>query len=195
MDAETGLLKRKSESDTKLKLFISYSHQDNTENRPFVKEFKKHLAPLKDNGSVEEWYDREILGGDDFQEKIDNKLENADIICLFISANFLDSHPCLDEKRKALEFRKMKGIPVVPIILSPCGWLDTDLKKIKAFPTDGKPITSFTDRDTAWQDVYENLKRVINREHKLRRLALRQPFKRFLDNAEIFTNAIHKKKL
>jgi hypothetical protein len=195
MVPETKLLEKKTESDTKLKLFISYSHQDNTESRPFVKEFKKHLAPLKSNGLVEEWYDREILGGDDFQEKIDNKLENAHIICLFISANFLDSHPCMDEKRKALEFRKMKGIPVVPIILSPCGWLDTDLKKIIAFPTDGKPITSFSDRDAAWQDVYENLKRVINRENKLRRLALRDTFKNFLDDAEIFTNAHSQKEI
>jgi hypothetical protein len=68
-----------------LKIFISYSHRDETH----IEEFRKHLQPLKDSGLVEEWYDRRILAGEDYEKEINNNLEDADIICLFISANFL----------------------------------------------------------------------------------------------------------
>jgi len=50
-----------------LKIFISYSHHDE---KHFIEEFKKHLVPLKDKGLVEEWYDRKILPGEDYQSKI-----------------------------------------------------------------------------------------------------------------------------
>ena len=76
--------------NTKLKLFISYSHKDEDD----INFFKKHTAPLKDNGLIEEWYDRKILPGEDYQSKIDNNLDDADIICLFISADFLSSGSC-----------------------------------------------------------------------------------------------------
>ena len=112
------------EQNKNLKIFISYSHQDNLSDNPYIEEFKKHITPLKDNGLIEEWYDRRILPSEDYQNKIDNNLEDADIICLFISVNFLSSGSCKDEKKKAFELRKKKGIPVIPIILSPCGWKD-----------------------------------------------------------------------
>jgi hypothetical protein len=96
----------------KLRLFISYSHQDNLPEKPYIDQFKKHIAPLKDNALIEDWYDRKILPGDDYQDTIGNNLEDADIICLFISANFLASNNCLKEK-KALELKKEKGISVM----------------------------------------------------------------------------------
>ncbi len=154
------------EMHNKLKIFISYSHNDN-ENPLYVEEFRKHLAPLKDKELVEEWYDRKILPGQNYQKEIDNNLEDADIVCLFISANFLDSPNCKKEKKKMLELRNKKGIQVIPIILSPCGWLDDEeLSKLKllALPTDGKPVSAFQNRDEAWTDVYEGLKKVIEKE-------------------------------
>jgi hypothetical protein len=64
----------------KLDLFISYSHAD----EGYIEEFIKHITPLKNNGLIENWYDRKIIAGQDFQDDIDNNLEDADIICLFI---------------------------------------------------------------------------------------------------------------
>jgi hypothetical protein len=149
----------------KLKLFISYSHLDNGN----IEQFIKHIAPLKNNGFIENWYDRKIIAGQDFQDNIDNNLGNADIICLFISANFLSSNACLKEKKDALEFKKKKGIAVVPVILSKCGWLDDkDISSLLALPTDGKPISEFTDSNDAWNNVYNGLKKVIEEEKRLK---------------------------
>lgn len=54
---ETSTLEEKK----KLKLFISYSHRDNLEENPCIEEFKNHIAPLKNNDLIEDWYDREIF--------------------------------------------------------------------------------------------------------------------------------------
>lgn len=149
------------EQSKKLKVFISYSHKDTS----YVDRFRTHISPLKDNGLIEDWYDRKILPGEDFEEKIDNNLEDADVICLFISADFFDSDNCKKEKMKAFKLKKSKGIPVIPIILSDCGWEDVkDISKPLVLPTDGKPISNFPNQDSGWKDVYDGLKEVIQNE-------------------------------
>lgn len=169
-----------------LKLFISYSHNDEKD----IEEFIKHIAPLKRNGLIEDWYDRKIKAGKNFQGEIDNKLEDADIICLFISKNFLSSSACMEEESNALKLMKKKGIAVIPIILSSCGWLDdNDISSLLALPTDGKPISDFKNSDTAWSNVYNGLKDVINNEIVIRQLKITDKFSDFLQNTELLSKA------
>lgn len=169
----------------KLKLFISYSHLDEG-----IEEFIKHIAPLKNNGLIKDWYDRKIIAGQDVQDNIDNNLENADIVCLFISANFLSSNACMKEKKNALELKKKKGIAVVPVILSACGWLDDkEISSLLVLPTDGKPISEFTDSNDAWNNVYNELKKVIEEENKIKQLNITKQFSSFLQNTELLAKA------
>jgi len=180
--------------NNKLKLFISYSHEDNNSKTHYIDDFKKHITPLRDNNLIEDWYDREILPGDNYQNKIDNNLEDADIICLFISKNFLASPECKKEKEKALDLKKKKGISVIPIIVSPCGWLDDKkLSKLLAVPTDGKPITTSENTDKAWQDVYNGLKKIIEKETYIKQLELTEEFNEFLQDTEMLSKAHSKK--
>jgi uridine kinase len=178
------------EQNKKLKLFICYSHKDNLDDNPYIEQFKRHTAPLKNNGLIEEWYDREIFPGENYQNKIDNNLEDADIICLFISANFLFSDSCMKEKKKSLELRKKKGISVIPIILSHCGWKDDkDISKLLALPTDGDPVSNFQDLDKAWLNVYNGLKKIVEKEIKIRQLKITEKFKSFLQDTAMLTKA------
>lgn len=182
------------EQNEKLKLFISYSHQDNLSDNAYIDQFKKHIAPLKSNGLLDEWYDRLILASKDFQNEIDNNLEDADIICLFISSNFLSSKSCMDEKKKALKLRKKMDVPVIPIILSHCGWIDDkDISKLLALPTDGKPVSGFHNRDEVWQNVYNELKKIIENIIKIKQLEIKEEFVKFLHNTEMLTKAHSRK--
>lgn len=174
------------ESPFKLKLFISYSHNDES----LIDEFRKHISPLKENGAIDEWYDRKILGGEEFQDTIDNNLDSASIICLFISKNFISSSACMDEKKRAFQLKSCKGIKVLPIILSPCAWReDSELKKILAVPTDGKEVTSFQSNDEGWMDVYLWLKDIIKNVSKYKKLSLKKEFLQFLDSPELLSRA------
>lgn len=173
-------------STSEIKLFISYSHTDENE----VKEFIKFLSPLKENNLIQEWYDRKIIAGDDFQDTIDNNLENADIICLFISANFLDSAACRKERDKSFELNKNNNIPVIPIILSDCGWLDDKKLNPKlALPIDGKPISNFQNKPKCWMEVYEGLKSVVLIENKLLKISIKEDFNKFIVDTDLLEKA------
>lgn len=174
-----------------MKIFISYSHRD----EDYINEFRKHISPLRKNEQLHDWYDRKILGGDDFQEKIDNNLNDADIICLFISHNFIASDACNKEIVDSLQLRKDKGIRVICIILSPCAWTDVKgLKELLAMPTDGTPISSYADNNTGWLNVYNQLKQVIKYENCINELDFSQDFKSDLSDTTVFKRAHGTKK-
>lgn len=173
-----------------LKLFISYSHKDES----LVSNFISHIAPLKNIGVVSEWYDRKIETGEEFQKDIDNNLENADIICLMISSNFLSSNACLKEKDDALELKIKKGIRVIPVILSPCIWTaHKELSDLLAIPTDGKPVTKFADQNEGWVDAINWIMKVCSSVKAIKELKLKPDFKSFLNSADILTKS-HKNK-
>ena len=120
------------------------------------------MTKFVDDNILDIWWDKNITAGYDFWEQIDFHIENRDIICLFISANYLASKACKEEMRRACELRTQNGICVVPIFLSSCSWLDYDnLKPLLAIPTDGKVISSFPNPDDGWHDVYNHMKKVI----------------------------------
>lgn len=176
-----------------LKLFVSYCHEDNRDEFPRIEEFMKHIAPLKDNGLIGTiWYDRKILPGEDYQDRIDDNLENADVVCLLISAHSLASDSCKEERRQAFELWRKRRVAIVPIILSPCGWQeDRDISEnhILALPTDGEPVSRFSDENVAWKDVYDGLKVVLEKEARIRRLKIRKDHEDFLQDVGMLAEA------
>lgn len=169
-----------------IKLFISYTHND----EDYIDDFRTHLAPLKTNRLIEDWYDRKILGGQDFQKHIDSNLEDADIICLLISAKFLNSTACLKEIDDSIALKLRKGTTVLPIILSQCGWTDNkDISKLLAFPTDGKEVASFKRSDEAWHIVYNGIKDMVDEVNKINNLKNTKDFTSFLSDADLLSKA------
>jgi hypothetical protein len=168
------------------KLFIAYSHIDEA----YINDFRKYINPLKQNGLISDWYDRKIIGGEIFQEEINKNIETADIICLFISANFLASDSCMQEREKAFVLRKTHGVSVVPIILSECAWTDIkDISTTLALPTDGKPISTFNDPNIGWKNVYNELKKIIEKKNKEKSATITTDFQKFLNDAEMLRTA------
>ena len=65
-------------------------------------------------------HDRQIAAGEDWAGGIDEHLNSADIITLFVSADFLASDYCYEkELSRALEREERKEALVVPIIVRP----------------------------------------------------------------------------
>ena len=170
----------------KVDVFLSYSHKD----EDFVEDFKKHTSQLITEGLIDIWYDRNNSIGSIFQANIDDKLLKARIVCLFLSANFLSSEACRDELATAIKTHEKYGATVVPIILSPCGWLDEQrLSKFLATPTDGKSIEEFENKNLAWKEIYQKLRIIIEQESLTANLSLTDHFMGFLNSAELISNA------
>ena len=138
-------------------LFYSYAREDEA----FRDRLEAHLAPLKRQGIIATWHDRLIDPGHDFAQAISQHLEEADIILLLISADFINSDYCYDqEMTRALEKHAQGDARVIPVIVRPCDWESMPFGKLQAIPTDGKPISSFPDQDTAFFEVAQAIRRV-----------------------------------
>lgn len=169
-----------------LKLLISYSHPD----RHYVDDFMKHTSLLQDQGIIDRWFDKDICAGDDFWDRIEEHLKDRDIICCFLSANYINSNACKKELQEALQLRTSKGVVVLPIILSPCAWLDLkDVSRILAVPTDGKPISGYDNQDEAWLHIYSELKKIAENISGIKDLSFSEDHITFLEDASLLTKA------
>lgn len=170
-----------------LKLFISYSHSD----EHYVQDFLRHTALLEECGLLKErFYDRDITAGDDFWDRIEEHLEDRDIVCCFISAHYISSAACKKELSRALELREQKGVLVIPVILSPCQWqLLPSVKRLLAMPTDGKPISSYSNEDEGWLIVANMLKDASEKHCKFKALSFSDSHSAFLEDASLLTKA------
>ncbi len=112
---------------------------------------------------VETWNFRQIEAGDDFKLAIESKLEEASIILLLISANFLASDYCWEiEMKRALERHERGDAAVVPIILRDCDWHAAPFSKLQALPEGGKPVSRWRPRDRAWSNVVAGIRKKID---------------------------------
>lgn len=139
-------------------VFFSYSHKD----EELRNELEVHLATLKREGLIEAWHDRKIRAGEEFERAIDEKLEEAAVVLLLVSPDFLASSYCYEkELERAMQRHKQGLTRVIPVILRPCDWQSTPLGKLLAAPTDGKPVTRWPDRDEAFLDVVKHMRSAL----------------------------------
>jgi hypothetical protein len=120
---------------------------------------ERHLASLRRSGSIELWHDDRMLVGDRIDGVIDRNLELADVILLLVSSDFLSSdYCCRIEAKRAMQRRNAGEAHVIPIILRPCDWQDSEFGQLLAAPRDGKPVSTWRDRDAAFLDVVRSIK-------------------------------------
>lgn len=141
-----------------MKVFISYSHDDIAA----LEQLRTHLAVLRSQGLIDEWYDREILPGGIIDAEITQRLESSDLFLLLVSPYFLASDYCVNrEMKRALERHGSEEATVIPIILEHCDWQNTHLKNLMALPRNGKPISTWPNENEAYHDVVKELRRVL----------------------------------
>ncbi len=144
-----------------LSVFISYSHRDEA----FKDDLVKHLSPLKRLGLVEEWNDRKIAAGTEWNQVISGNLEKANIILLLVSIDFITSEYCYDvELELALERHAKSEAVVIPIIVRNCLWQHTPFAKLQALPKDAKAVSSWGDRDDAFTTISESIRQIAEQQ-------------------------------
>ena len=140
-----------------LKVFFSYSHRDER----LRDRLDAHLSSLKHMDLIHSWHDRKIAAGSDFNEAIDRYLDNADLVLLLVSPDFLNSDYCYrKEMKRALERHAVGEAQVVPVILRPVDWEKAPFAHLQAVPKDGRPITRWANRDEGFLDAAKSIRRV-----------------------------------
>ncbi|MEP7232150.1 MAG: toll/interleukin-1 receptor domain-containing protein [Ginsengibacter sp.] len=141
-----------------IKIFIAYAHEDQI----YKSKLMKHLTALRRLKYIETWTDKEIIPGQEWNEAIKINFNQASIILLLVSSDFLASdYSYTEEMTRAVERHMKKTARVVPIILRSCDWQNTVLSKLQALPESGKPISKWQDEDEAFLNIVEGLKKTI----------------------------------
>jgi hypothetical protein len=137
-----------------IKVFLSYSHID----EKYRDELAKHLNILKRLKIIETWHDRRILPGEDWSNSINENLNNADIILLLVSVDFINSEYCFElEMNQAIARHESGEAVVIPIIIRPCLWQRLPFGKFQTATRDGKPVEKYPSYDDAFLEVCENI--------------------------------------
>src|SRR6266516_1178081 len=101
-----------------VKIFFCYSRRD----EELLDELKLRLIPLQHQGLVDVWDDRAIIPGDDVKREISRHLNEADIILLLVSPEFMAFRAYGVEVERAMERHKRGETRVIPVILRLCDW-------------------------------------------------------------------------
>jgi hypothetical protein len=143
-----------------LRLFCCYARLD----QPFLYGLKKHLMPLQREGLIDIISDIDVDPGMEWERTIHHYLEQAQIILLLVSPDFIASNYCYDiEMDKALT-RHQQGIAcVIPVIIRPVVWQGTPLRILQALPKDAKPISSWQNSDEAYTNVTAGIRTIVRK--------------------------------
>lgn len=145
----------------KVHVFLSYNEADSA----FMQQLDKHLAVFKRNEIIATWHDQKILAGSELAKSIVEQLEQADLILLLISSDFIaDDQLYYQQLAPAFARHQAEEAIVIPILLRPCEWQsDIHIGTLAALPNNQKPITDRTwaTQDAAFDDIVQSLKRVL----------------------------------
>jgi hypothetical protein len=124
-----------------VKLFFCYAPED----EPLRKELEKHLTLLERQGLLAGWSGRAAGAGDDWRAEIERRMNEAQVILLLISSDFIASDHLYEvELQRALK-RKEEGATVLGVLLRPSDWRHGDLKAIEMLPrADGTTVFATT---------------------------------------------------
>ena len=139
-----------------LKVFVSYSKRDT----PIAEELDFYLKQFTNDKEVIVWRDSQLKCGIEWDPEIKKQLQEADIIVLLISLNFLSTQYIMDvEITKAMNRHDKGEAKVMPLIISKSNWGSQKYKhinRIQAIPAKGKTLNDFMQEgrsDIFWNNV------------------------------------------
>ena len=142
------------------RVFISYSQFD----QQYLEQLRFALVPYERRNELFVWADPLIEPGQEWHEKIFTNLDDADIFILLLSLESVASKFVMEEELPRAETLPKEGkCEIVPILIRPCGWEKLDLARVQTIRPDGKAVSQARNRDVAWQQVMEELNKVIAR--------------------------------
>lgn len=123
------------------KVFISYSQKDTR----WLARLQVHLAPFEQEGVLDLWDDTKIAAGSLWETALLEALETAQVAVPLVSADFLASPFLVQyELPKLLMRASSGGLVILPIIVSPCLFTNSELSIFQAANNPQKPLSAMS---------------------------------------------------
>ncbi|MDQ2714961.1 MAG: TIR domain-containing protein, partial [Chloroflexota bacterium] len=125
------------------------------------KQLDDNLKLFETSGRIKGWHKREVRAGQEWATEINRYLNTAQIILLLVSSDFLASPSCYDEMMQAMARYERREAIVVPVLLRPGYYKGAPFGSLEMLPSNKKPITSWSNRDQAFENIVEGLDSII----------------------------------
>ncbi len=179
-EVPAGLFAFIKKTGVRKNIFISYAHND----MQYRQELQQFLVNLERDGLIEIWQDGLIQAGEDWDKKIKEGLQKADICILLLSQSFIVSNYIHETEFKTIMEKRMSGTTlIIPVLIKECDWRNwkvypqqvlNEMKKdekdfkIASFqflPTDDdkrvKPINKWVHAEDAWMQVTDLIRTFV----------------------------------
>jgi tetratricopeptide (TPR) repeat protein len=122
-----------------------------------------HLTPLRRARKLTIWFDVQIQAGSYWKLEVEKQLQEADLILLLVSADFIQSDYCYNlQLTQALNHYEAGKVEIVPILLRPVLWEETLIKQLPLIlPTSRLPIALWPNRDEAFVNIAAAIRDLI----------------------------------
>ena len=141
-----------------IKGFLSYSHKDAAEKKAVL----SHLNGLKQTIGFSIWVDNEIPAGKAFEPEIMNKLREAQVIILLISADFVESEFCYEkEMTEAFRLQRQKRLLIIPVLLREINVKGHPFEGLQSLPKDPRFLSEWSSQDAGCTNISEGVQRAI----------------------------------
>ncbi len=149
-----------SQAKTLPRVFISYSKHDNQHKETLL----KHLTGLRNR--LITWNDRDLLAGEDWDDRIKQELHQADIVLYLVTHDSMATDYIQNVELPLIEARCNNGeCKLVPIIVDFCHWERLNFAKHNALPHKGEPVTNtrhWVNENEAWLEAVKEIERLLD---------------------------------
>lgn len=141
-----------------MRLFYSYASEDEF----LLQELERHLSVLKRQGVIQTWHGGLVQAGGALAEQQLSQLREAHIVLLLVSAYFVSSDHLIDVQLPlALDRHTSGAARVFRLLTRPVDVTGSPLEKLPYLPDDGKPVTTWSERDAAWTNVAAGIRQAV----------------------------------
>lgn len=140
-------------------VYISFAQED----QGYKDELLKHLNPLVNEQAITTWSRADLRAGDNVMGKIEQNINTANIAILLFSVDYWASDS-INEFTQILERYNKGKIRLVPINIRPNTPYKTAISELEVLPKGEKPISSWRDKDEAWESVVQQLCEILNKQ-------------------------------
>lgn len=147
-----------------IRLFLAFAYED----RKFREVLVKQLSVLERLDMIDASYRDEIQLGSDWQQVEKDRLNQADIILLGISPDFIASdYYYRIQTSQALERQKAGEARVIPILLRPTQWEALPIARLQWLPRSNpaqmKAVSQWERREEAYAEIVKELRLIIEK--------------------------------
>ncbi|MBX5458725.1 MAG: TIR domain-containing protein [Thermogemmatispora sp.] len=127
----------KRPAPSRRQIFICYARQD----KRWLERLRIHLAPLEQKGVFDLWDDTLISAGSRWEQTLEDAILRAGVAIVLVSADFLASEFIQNNQLpKLLERARLGGTLIIPIIVSPCLFEESELHCFQPALDPQKPL-------------------------------------------------------